>query len=371
MADFILAPQTITVSFGLEPVLNVVNTVSLLLQVDERSGFSEWVNQMSAKLSPERKRTLQLTVDGLYGALIPEENQWPSFPAYLEHLATLDPKAMRDESMTWMCENEKAKTANLPPFEIEPMLKDRAAYIEWMRQYYAAKHGDKDDEPFDESFFVDLHALYNDPHHMRDLLLRELRSLWDEHLAEDWERSLPMLRDSVNAFQQLEYSGTTPLEAIRAVTGRDLTDRWEPTLGNARHILFVPSAHIGPYLTWYAGRSGVARILFGARLPEGTRYESSALSRSELLVRLTALADDTRLQMLELLMKHNELCAQDIMTMLNLSQSSTSRHLRQLTATGYLVERRREVAKCYSLNPARFEDTVRALKRFVRGKPNS
>jgi ArsR family transcriptional regulator, arsenate/arsenite/antimonite-responsive transcriptional repressor len=95
---------------------------------------------------------------------------------------------------------------------------------------------------------------------------------------------------------------------------------------------------------------------------------SPALSRSELLVRLSALADDTRLQILELLTQHDELCAQDVIEMLDLSQSAASRHLRQLTATGYLLERRREVAKCYSLNPQRVDDTLRALKRFLRAK---
>jgi DNA-binding transcriptional ArsR family regulator len=106
--------------------------------------------------------------------------------------------------------------------------------------------------------------------------------------------------------------------------------------------------------------------MFGARLPAGARVQSPALSRSELLVRLNALADDTRLEILELMTKHEELCAQDIITLLNLSQSSASRHLRQLSATGYLIERRRDVAKCYSLNLDRVEDTLQALRRFMK-----
>ncbi|MBC8099775.1 MAG: helix-turn-helix transcriptional regulator, partial [Armatimonadetes bacterium] len=51
---------------------------------------------------------------------------------------------------------------------------------------------------------------------------------------------------------------------------------------------------------------------------------------------------------------------------LDLSQSATSRNLRQLTATGYLIERRRETAKCYSLNRERIDDTMRALTWFFR-----
>jgi ArsR family transcriptional regulator len=92
---------------------------------------------------------------------------------------------------------------------------------------------------------------------------------------------------------------------------------------------------------------------------------SSALSRSDLLVRLSALTDDTRLRMLALLSQHDELCAQDIMVQLDLSQSAASRHLRQLSATGYITERRRDAAKCYSLNRERVDDTFRALDQFL------
>ena len=49
-----------------------------------------------------------------------------------------------------------------------------------------------------------------------------------------------------------------------------------------------------------------------------------------------------------------------------MSQSSASRHLRQLVATGYLTERRREGAKAYSLNPDRLEETLSYLMRFLR-----
>jgi DNA-binding transcriptional ArsR family regulator len=368
VADYILAPQTITVNFALDPALNTFNNVMLMLQVDERSGFSDWITRTAAALSPERKRILSLTSDGLYGGIIPESH-WMSFPAYLDDLAQRDAVVLRDKAFSWICSEEKAAEYKFEPLPLEVALADREAYVSAMRQMHQTKHGEKDPGQFDETFFVELHELMQNPDRMLELLVENLRILWNDVLREDWEHHQAMLRDSVEAFHQLDYSGSTPLQAIRAVTGRDLSGHWEATLGNAKQITFVPSAHIGPYLTWYGNEvTGIARIVFGARLPEGTRYESPALSRSELLVRLSALADDTRLQMLELLTRHEELCAQDIMAMLELSQSSTSRHLRQLTATGYLVERRREVAKCYTLNPARFEDTMRALKRFARSK---
>ena len=53
------------------------------------------------------------------------------------------------------------------------------------------------------------------------------------------------------------------------------------------------------------------------------------------------------------------------MAELDLTQSATSRHLRQLSATGYVTERRREIAKCYTLSRERVRETFDALDRFL------
>jgi DNA-binding MarR family transcriptional regulator len=57
--------------------------------------------------------------------------------------------------------------------------------------------------------------------------------------------------------------------------------------------------------------------------------------------------------------------SQEIMRELELSQSATSRHLKQLSATGYLNERRCEGAKCYELNKEKVEDLVGAISSFL------
>jgi DNA-binding transcriptional ArsR family regulator len=83
-------------------------------------------------------------------------------------------------------------------------------------------------------------------------------------------------------------------------------------------------------------------------------------------MRLSALADDTRLRILELVASAGEQRAQDITARLELSQSASSRHLRQLSATGYLTERRCEGAKCYRLSQYRIDDTFSALQAFLQ-----
>ena len=53
-----------------------------------------------------------------------------------------------------------------------------------------------------------------------------------------------------------------------------------------------------------------------------------------------ALADETRLQILWLLMGQEELCVCDIMRALNITQSKASRHLRYLFNVGLVSDRR-------------------------------
>jgi DNA-binding transcriptional ArsR family regulator len=88
-------------------------------------------------------------------------------------------------------------------------------------------------------------------------------------------------------------------------------------------------------------------------------------------VRLNALADDSRLRILRFIAENGEQRAQDLIPVLNLSQSAVSRHLQQLAATGYLSERRCEGGKCYRLNPERTSDTLRAVEAFLKIPPRN
>jgi ArsR family transcriptional regulator, arsenate/arsenite/antimonite-responsive transcriptional repressor len=62
-----------------------------------------------------------------------------------------------------------------------------------------------------------------------------------------------------------------------------------------------------------------------------------------------ALADETRLKMLALIRQHGELCVCDVMTVLAITQSKASRHLRYLLNAGLLQDRRETVWAYYRL----------------------
>lgn len=359
MADqaFVLAPPTVTVGFALEPVQNLINSLSLLNQVETRSGLGEWVERTITTLSEERRLKNAIVLEVMWSVCL-SEIAAPDFPSYRAALAAKTPAQMRAEAVEML-----SKKMNFS--DPEALLADKSLYMETIEKTIGAHWAEKG-EVFPLATFEAAFAWFQDPALMKAEILEHLDYMWLHHLEPEWKRVLPMLQESIDAFSQVDFSGQTALQAARVVTGRNLQGVWEE-LDHAERVIFVPSAHIGPYVSMYT-RSDDLYVVYRARVPEGAKTRSPALSRSELLVRLNALADETRLVILELLTEREELCAQDIITLLNLSQSSASRHLRQLTATGYLVERRRDVAKCYSLNPDRITDTIVALKYFLRGR---
>lgn len=335
----------------------------MLSHWEEISGVGKWITQTGERLSKDQTFNHRLIFRALYHALEVSESV-DSFPAYVDYLESLDPVILRDRALHYLT---TTTYQGMEPLEIDRLLHEVAYYLDYMMRLYVRKATEKGFS-FDSAIFVEAHRLLNDPAAMQAFIVRHFRMMWHDYLGEEWERNLPMLHESVQAFTELQYryQGRTPLDAIRTVAGRDLMAAWEHE-EFGKEIIFVPSAHTGPYVSHYLDSvRQISRLVFGARLPEGTGIRSAALSRSELLVRLNALADENRLDILELLTGEEELCAQDIMQKLDLSQSAASRHLRQLVATGYLIERRRDVAKCYSLNPRRLDDTFKALRGFLR-----
>jgi DNA-binding transcriptional ArsR family regulator len=353
--DFILAPATVMANFALMPVKNVITSMEMLTMAETHSGVGDWIEQTYARLSPQQRRQHLVVLKMLHPITL-DDYRLPDFPAFIEQRVSTDPHEWQERLVQMF-----AKKLEMEPAAI---LNSRDGFINRVEEKFAPHYAEKEID-FDLEFYGDFYDLLSDPTNINQTVGDHLWFMWNNFLEAECRRNLPMLKESINAFQSIDYSGQTALEVIRVVTGRDLTNFCCDELEAATQVHFIPSMHIGPYVT-YELLNGDVYLTFGARMPQGAKVASStALPRAELLVRLSALADDTRLTILELLSRHQELCSQDIMNTLELSQSSTSRHLRQLTATGYLVERRREVAKCYMLNEDRIDDTMRALKQFL------
>ena len=357
--DFILAPSTVAVEIRLDEVGTLLNSLKMLSAEDFHNGLHEWISRTAAEVGEERLKLNRQLCN--FFEHIQDDTNSASFPEYIQTVKKTTPETLINIGLHWMREK--------PTYPgDEAILADRNVFLnfvqETMGEMYSHKGEELDLEEWGQAWDFMSH-----PQDAINAMAEHLQFMWDNYLKDEWKRVKPMLEEAVDAFSAIDYAGMTAYEAIETVTGRNMRGRdfFEDKLSRSEKLIFIPNAHLGPYISWGVVQDERTMVFFfGARPPKNAKMKSTALSRSELLVRLNALADETRLKMIELLTQNEEMCAQDFINSLDLSQSSASRHLRQLTASGYLTERRRDVAKCYTLNPERIEDTVRALKEFLR-----
>ena len=354
LKEAILKAEETRFRFSVDPVAASLHSLMLLAQREDLSGLHPWVEQVYGELDEETRMQNLVVIWGLHYAL-PPDRSWGSFPAYLDHLATVEARSIRDKLIHAYLKLPSGASDEQPT--LEQILESEDGFIDFLRDRF-------DEEAIIEEVERKAYALLKQPNQMQQVIVDHLRKMWDMYLKAEWERTSPLLHESVVAFEQVDLSEMTEEEVLRFVTGQ-ASDKWaEWHLKEISTLIFVPSAHAGPYIGKLHG-ADIAWIIFGARQPHGVQPGISDLSRTELLVWLSALSDDTRLRILGLIRERGELCAQEIIDLLQLSQSTCSRHLRQLTASGFLTERRLDVGKCYNLNPERFEDTAQAISGYV------
>jgi DNA-binding transcriptional ArsR family regulator len=346
----------------LEPALNAFGSMLLVAKAEDEPGFHEWITKTRSQMSPEERFRHKLVMIGFHYAILPQVPGM-TFEAYLEDLEATPPSKFRDrllKAYAETCYTEKGKDQ---PVEWDEILSSARNYIEFLRSRFG-------DDGVDEDVETRAHEYVIDPAALKQLITGHIRWFWKNHLQAEWNRVRSMLEESAKAFNQVDYGDMTHMEIIEFVTGKDVSSeaKWESKWGKevlkTDELIFVPNAHIGPYMradkiqdTFY--------IYFGAHLPEGSDIRVPELDRAEIVSRISALADDTRLQILQMIAEQGEMRSQEIMEAINLSQPSVSRYLSQLTAAGYLQERRANGAKAYILNRDRIEKTLKAVRAFL------
>ena len=366
--DLLDTIEKTAVHVALEPAHNCLYSLLLLHKCHDWPDLDPWVTETIGSLSSDRVQMHQLVVEGVHYALVTDQS-FPSFPAYIDYLAQEDPLVLRERTLAAYASmrlQSEPKSQFCHPDPFAPLTVDANAILASLDAYLDFLYARFEPDNINVAIEEEAYRLLLDPPMMRSLIVSHLQTMWAEVLAEEWQRVLPSLENSVAALQQVDLQGRTPLEAVRLVADRPLAGKWQQALEetDADEIILVPSAHVGSHLgVKYANKK--MWIFFGAYVPQTAPTHEPERTRTDLLVRLNALADDTRLRILLLLSEEGELCSQDVMRRLALSQSAVSRHLKRLSATGYLSERRREGAKCYRLNTERIEKTLAALERML------
>ena len=355
--DAIVLPEVNTVEVRLDPVQTFINSMVLINRSEELSGLNPWIYETAAALTDEQMAQHDLVVIGLHYIILPARF-WKDIPSYLRHLKNSNPVTLRDQLLDFYISYEPCTLAeDLPDVTRDSLLADLDLFLDYLEKKFAKVGIDREVE----SIAFDL---LNDPVEMQRQVASHLKFMWDEYFKAEWQRILPMLEDAVMAFEQVDFRNMSRPEIAKYITGTDVDAYYLEEIGENQQMIFVPSAHNGPYHGMFKYKNSRG-LIFGARLPEDTKVHAPDLSRNEITIRLGALADDLRLNILKVIAEEGEMKSQEIMDRLELSQSAASRHLKQLSATGYLTERRCSGAKCYALNEERVQDTLRAVAAFL------
>ncbi len=349
----------------IEPALNAFGTMLLISSAEDEPGIHEWVTKTRLQMSPEERFRHKLVMIGFHYSVLPQAAEI-SFETYLETLEATPPSAFRDrllKAYSEICMTEEGKKSHIQPgqpVDWDEVLSSAKSYVEFLRSRFGDEHVDEEVETRAYQYVIDPAAL-------KQLITGHIGWFWKNYLQTEWIRVHPILEESVKAFNQVDFNDMTRAEMVEFITGKEINEtKWGGEFLKAKELVFIPNAHYGPYIranqiqdTFY--------IYFGAHLPEGSDVRVPELDRAEIVSRISALADDTRLQILQMIAERGELRSQDIMDAINLSQPSVSRYLSQLTAAGYLQERRANGAKAYILNKDRIEKTLKAVSAFLLG----
>jgi len=348
---------TKAVSVSLTPTENIFSSMLLLAKDEEEPGIHDWIAKTRARMTKKELDNHKLALIGFFFALLPEEGQI-TFPAYLNQLEKTDATILRDKMLNTYAGLWKDDAPNV---NWDEALASAENYLEFLRTRF-------DDDHVDVKLETKAYAYVIDPPAMKDFLVGHMNWAWETYFKSEWTRVEPMLQESVRSFKGTDLTSMSRIEAAKFVTGQELNEeKWCQKLDETERVVFIPNTHIGPYVH-VSVMKNTLQVVFGARQPEGTAERIPELERAEIVARLSALADDTRLHILQLVAERGELRVQDIMEETNLSQPSVSRYLTQLTGTGYLQERRESGAKVYILNKDRIEKTLKAVNAFLLGK---
>jgi DNA-binding transcriptional ArsR family regulator len=357
---FVGQPTAPRVRFATSPAYNALCSLCLLSQ-DHLDNISSWVDATKQHLSDDERKQAKLACH--VAPFVPPEDT-ADIEQLLRAFSRLDPARIVkiDADRT-----RRKALYYLPATEVpslEQIENDRQIYLDLVARMCATK--DHECDPGEVAAQYD--EMRKGPGY-RDRIVQGVRHLWEKYLKEEWPHVQPVIDTSVAAFESIDVPGESFVDQLKFITERDvMPDEWITALESAKEVVFIPSVHIGPFMILFDFDGHTAYIMGHARVPEGSTVQAVELDRSDLLIRLAALSDASRLRVLELAAERGSITTQDVMDVLDLSQSSASRHLTQLTATGLLSVDASERTKRYRANGARVDQVFAGLKDLLGAK---
>lgn len=344
--------------------LEIVSSMSLLHRAVPGSTLDPWLIQAREGLPPALRDNLDL-LHGFSGRML----LYPEEPVM--RFGPLDPErrdASFDDLMAFM--------ESLPAEEYLDMVANALRRVHagfdrrWERPH--------DEESWSRALKPALTRapldrvveLVANPEELKQRTVDLYQDIWEHVVRDARDKELPMLQQAADRGAALEDRGFN--DAYSALTGQRVPDVLSHPPSSITRAAFCPSAHLGAFVSYIAYEPDLV-VFFsapgllertGARIAGGRGQGAPALNghfpASDLLEATRALADPTRLRIVDLLLE-GELYAQEIVARLGVAQSAASRHLSQLERAGIVTVAARRGSKYYAVNADRLEALASAL----------
>jgi DNA-binding transcriptional ArsR family regulator len=367
MGELVAGSPALRITTAVSLPLNLVSILSLLYRAVPGSELDPWLIATRRGLPPELKETLDL-LHGFSGRLLyyVEEPVMRFHPLRADRLG-----ATFDDLMQFMVEQppvtyrEMAANAlarvhrdlGRPPLDLEG-----AGDAAWRRAL---------DPALTTTYPDDILPLILDPIQLKERTIGLFRGVWEHGYGADYAAALPMLTEAARL-------GAGTADRGFGLAFADLTGSRPPgsliaLLADAETVVFCPSLHIGSFISYinyppalivfYDALGLINRVNTGIVAPpvEPIAPPKGRLGADELVEPLRALADPTRLRILDAL-ANGELYAQEIVNRLGIAQSAVSRHLAQLERCGVVGVHAKRGMKYYAINPEQLDALATAIR---------
>jgi DNA-binding transcriptional ArsR family regulator len=214
----------------------------------------------------------------------------------------------------------------------------------------------------------------DDPGEVLRQFIEILEEYWENAFRHEWERLEPLLADVVTAAGR-ELATAGPYAFLsqlnpRLRAARDEGCLWidkmpdgDVSMAPGGQLVLMPSVYIWPHLGVELNET-LPSIVYPA--PFMTEEARPRIPPQELLRVLRALGDDTRLRALRLIAEHPR-STQELAQLVNVSESSLSKHLRLMSEAGILTTRRQGYYVLYEIAPARIDALSASIGAYLAG----
>ncbi|UJL45270.1 helix-turn-helix transcriptional regulator [Virgibacillus sp. NKC19-16] len=211
----------------------------------------------------------------------------------------------------------------------------------------------------------EIQTSYGDLASIKERMIRLIEGFWNYGFKELWEKENKWLAEwQQKNNQHLSKLYRTNEEALLEVTGLFPDTNELDNLRRAETMTFLPVINLDRLLIFFNVDQHIY-VMFDP-LGDTAEKQTNAPDFTAISPAFEGMGDQTRLQIIGLLAENREMFAQQIVTKLDMKQSTISRHLNQLNKSGLVSIRRVGNTKYFSINNEEIKKMMDVLETFLK-----